>query len=119
MKQAKWEEKQSRLEQMAQVRSGITQACDKIKLRAEGVEGVLPGLRSLVAQPNANIATAAAQVICKIANGTRQEFKIYAKGLIPMLMEKYKEKKPSLIKAVKEALGVLGRCYKDTMNEVL
>lgn len=36
-----------------------------------------------------------------------------------MLMEKYKEKKPSLIKAVKEALGVLGRCYKDTMNEVL
>ncbi len=64
----KWDVKKGKIEELAR-------ACDVLKLSPDGMKGVLPGLRKLAAQTNANISTISIKALATIAKGTRLHFK--------------------------------------------
>ena len=73
-----------------------------VKLSPDGMKGVIPGLKKLALQTNMNISGIAIKALSVIAKGTRVHFKADGKGLFVPISQKYKEKKPALLAAVKD-----------------
>ena len=75
------------------------------------MKGVLPGLRKLALQTNMNISGVSIKALSVIAKGTRQHFKSEAKSLFVPISQKYKEKKPALLAAVKDLFEAMKNCF--------
>ena len=75
------------------------------------MKGVLPGLKKLALQTNMNISGISIKALSLIARGTRMHFKAEGKALFVPISQKYKEKKPALLVAVKELFEALKTCF--------
>ena len=107
-----WMEKRDKLEQLAN-------ACDVLKLSPDGFRGVIPGLRKFAAGTNMNLSSSAIRALAMIAKGTRQAFRAEGKALVPVLTQKYKERKPALVQNVKDFFAALKNSFTEGLLDVI
>ncbi|CAH1786978.1 unnamed protein product [Owenia fusiformis] len=94
----KWQERKEALD-------AVFKLVDNPKLENGDYHDIVKTLKKVVSKDtNVMLVTLGAKCLACIANGVRQGFKPHAAGVIQTILEKFKEKKPTVVAALREAI---------------
>lgn len=101
-KAKKWQERKEALDKLDAL---IT---ENPKIAAGDFSTVVSILRDMI-KKDANIVVVALATKCLagLAKGLRKGFKPYANPMVPVILEKFKEKKPNVVQALREAIDAV------------
>eukprot|EP00850_Spirogloea_muscicola_P001145 SM000004S15015 [mRNA] locus=s4:723804:739200:- [translate_table: standard] len=100
LKAAKWMERRDAVAELTKVSSVP-------KIAAGDFLEIYRSLKKLMTDVNIAVATEAIQATGNLARGLRANFSGGARLLLPVLLDKFKEKKPTILQAVREALQAI------------
>ncbi|XP_023239725.1 cytoskeleton-associated protein 5-like [Centruroides sculpturatus] len=97
----KWQERKEAVEQLFQLTS-------KPKLEAGDYSDLVKVLKKFISKDtNVLVVALAGKCLAGLANGLRKKFQPYAGQCIPVILEKFKEKKQNVVQALREAIDAI------------
>ncbi|CAI7892594.1 unnamed protein product [Closterium sp. NIES-54] len=97
IKATKWSERRDAIAE-------LTKLASTIRIAPGDFLDIQRGLKKLTTDVNIAVATEAIQAAGNLAKGLRKDFSSGARLMLPALLERYKEKKPTVVQAIRDTL---------------